>query len=201
MRATPPAEEPEQIDTATFETTLTSGQRSLLELVSPLDVVTVLAPAGTEMSATRESLVFETIEQSGLTVGASQPTTPEVVARGQHSWGRWQVATSTDEDCRSITYVLWSEGQLLPSGTGANSCDPARTYGPAICASPAPDLMLVVALGADAASVSVDVNGAQISQTIENGEDGAAVLIDNFPAGPNPITVHIDGIASNCERS
>jgi hypothetical protein len=201
MRATQTADEPEQIDTTTFETTLTSGQRFLLELVSPLDVVTVLAPADTEMSTVRESLVFETIEQSGLTVGASQPATPEVVARGQHSWGRWQVSTSIDEDCRSISYVLWSAGQILPSGTGASSCDPARTYGPAICASPQPDLMLVVALGADADSVSVEVNGVPISQTIENGEDGAAVLIDSFPAGPNPITVHIDGVAFNCDRS
>lgn len=190
---------PEAIDRATFEGTLDGGQRSLVELVSPLDVVAILAPAGTDMRQLRGTLEFEALDESGLTVEKiDQYPTPQVVARGEQTWGRWQVATSTDGSCRSVAHVLWTAGELSPIPSGASTCDPDQPFSSAICSSVGPGTVLVIALGADADSVDVELNGEPVPRPVENGDGGAAVLVDDVPPGPNPLTVTIDGAPTDC---
>jgi len=191
---------PEPINATAFQSTLDEGQRSLIELVSPLDVVTILAPPNTDMTALRDSLQFGSVEQAGLTVERINPDPPinNVVASGEHDWGRWQVAASDDGRCRSVTHAVWTAGDLSPIPAGASTCDSDTPFGQTICAATGPGQTLVIALGADASAVAVELDGQPINQPIMNGDGGAAVLVDGVSPGPNPVTITIDGTATQC---
>ena len=191
--------QPERIDAATFTAELDAGQQSLIELVSPIDVVAILAPASADMSELRDSLEFQPVSGSDLTVEHTNPyLTPNVIASGEADWGRWQVSTSADGRCRSVSYVLWTPGELSPNPTGTSSCDPEQPFGSAICAATGPGLQLVIVLGAEADAIAVKVNAAATSTPIENGSGGAAALIGGVPPGPDPVTVSVDGTDTNC---
>ena len=188
-----------QIGPGVFEATVSGGQRSLVELVSPLDLVWILAPAGTDVSTLRESIVFEPLDQSGLSVPpfSADPTTVEV-ARGEPSWGRWQVATSSDGTCRSLDRAVWAEGEYSANGSGSTSCDPDPIFNSAICSALHDGLMLVVVVGVDAARITVELDGQPVAQPIENGDGGAAVLLNDGIADVNRLTVRIDGAPTEC---
>lgn len=191
--------QPERIDAATFTAKLDAGQQSLIELVSPIDVVAILAPASADMSELRDSLEFQPLTDSGLTVEQTNPyLTPNVIASGEADWGRWQVSTSADGRCRSVSYVLWTPGELSPNPTGTRSCDPEQPFGSAICVAAGPGVQLVIVLGAEADAIAVKVNAAATSTPIENGSGGAVALIDGVPPGPDPVTVSVNGTDTNC---
>ncbi len=189
----------EQIGPGVFEATVSGGQLSLVELVSPLDLVWILAPAGTDMSTLHESIVIEPLDQSGLSVQplSADPTTVEV-ARGEPSWGRWQVATSSDGTCRSLDRAVWAEGEYSANGSGSTSCDPDPISNSAICSALHDGLMLVVVVGVDAARITVELDGQPVAQPIENGDGGAAVLLNDGIADVNRLTVRIDGAPTEC---
>ena len=184
----------------TFESTLPTGQRSLLELVSPVDAVAVLAPADTNLTRLRNSLIFGTLEQIGVTLeDIDGPPTPNIAARGESTWGRWQVARSVDNACRSITAAEWKPGQLGSNGFGGNECDQSTPPESVVCYAPSADRMLVVVIGTDAQSAVVTLDGLPISQSLDNGDGGAAVMIEGIPSGAHSIeTRTADGNTATC---
>lgn len=198
--ATAQGNPPERVNATTYQSTLDEGQRTLIELVSPLDVVTILAPPNTDMTALRNTLQFGSVDEAGLTVERLNPDPPinNIVASGEPAWGRWQVATSDDGRCRSVTYAIWTVGDLSPVPAGASTCDSDTPFGQAICAAAGPGQTLVMALGVDASAVAVALDGQPIDQPIINGDGGSAVLVDGAAPGPNPVTITINGTATQC---
>jgi hypothetical protein len=58
--------------------------------------------------------------------------------------------------------------------------------------------MLVVVVGVDAARITVELDGQPVAQPIENGDGGAAVLLNDGIADVNRLTVRIDGAPTEC---
>lgn len=192
--------QPAQLDTTTFTGTLDGGQRALLEMVSPLDAVNILAPANADLEHLRESLRFEPLDDSDLTIEDVDPgnATSDVVARGTQDWGQWQVAQSPDGTCRSITTALFTPGELTPTISGASTCDPDQPFSPAICSPVGPGRTLVIVLNTDNSNVAISVNDQSVRQAVENGQGAAFVLVEHVPTGPNPINVTANGTDLAC---
>ena len=189
----------EQIGPWAFVAPQGSGRQLMIELVSPVDAVVLSALSDADIDAYRDSLKFPTVAESGLTVVDDRPVeTSDVVARGEQDWGRWTVERSPDGSCQSLTTAEWTPGGLVPSVLATEpTCSETALPSPLVCDT---NVLrsIVVAVGADAASITLENPDGFTSTGFADGEGGAAALIERNPLIDDNITVRINDATYTC---
>jgi hypothetical protein len=190
---------PQPIDEVTLSAPLDGGRQTMVELITPLDVLTVVAPPTADLATLRDGLGFTSADRSGLTVEPFHPAAvTNVVAEGEHDWGRWQIGISDDGACRGVTSALWRTGELRPEVGSTSSCDVDVDAERVICSSTGTGRTLVVALGIDPEDLDVELDGRSIVQSVEPGTGAVATLLEVADDEANSIVVRIDGVVTAC---
>jgi len=190
----------EQIGPWAFVATQGPSRKRMLELVSPVDAVLIDALSDADLDAYRNSLQFPTVAESGLTVIDDRPVeTGEVVARGEQNWGRWTVKRSSDGACQSVTTAEWTPGGLVPYVlTTGPTCTEAPPTDPLACFTSSFERTVVIVVGANASSVTLEAQDGLSSTGFVDGEGGAAALVERSSSASDQTTVRIDGATYSC---
>ena len=189
----------EQIGPWAFTARYGPDLQHMVELVSPVDAVVIRASSDADLDSYRNSLQFPTVAESGLTVVDDRPVEPtDVVARGEQDWGRWTVERSADGTCQSLTTAEWIPGGLVPWVTAPEpTCSDTPPLSPLVCDT---NVLrsIVVAVGVDAASITLDIPDGFASTGFVDGEGGAAALIERDSLISDDITVRINDDTFTC---
>lgn len=188
----------EQIGPWAFAAAEGPSRQRMIELVSPVDAVLIGALSDADLDTYRDALQFPTVAESGLTVIDDRPIeTNEVVARGEQSWGRWTVERSSDGACQSVTTAEWTPGGLVPYAL-TTACTETPPLDPLVCFTSSFERTVVIAIGVDATSVTLEPQDGLSSTGFVDGEGGAAALIERTASASDQTTVRIDDATYSC---
>jgi len=154
-----------------------ADRSSSFVLVSPVDLVVIIASDDEQLATATSNLQLVTLEASGADFSNRRGFAADSVdARGEPSWGRWQVANGSsgdDTDCRYFEVRVWGIDGPARGYSDCGEGNPVRPDGS--------EVYCVV--------LDVEVVGAVVGATAEPafavGDDitGLAVEVDDTTGG------------------
>ncbi len=182
-----------------------AAQISAVVQVSPVDLVVVIAANDEELASAVRDLQLVSIDESGVDFASYGGFTGDNLwARGEPSWGRWQVLAGGDGDCRFFQVNVWN---IDGSGRGYTDCgerNPARTDGSQIyCVELDVEIVGTVVGATTEPVVAVDVDGLVAEQEdttgSEFGKHTTFRIVQTEPgANIRAATVLVDGVEITC---
>lgn len=166
--------------------------------VSPVDAIVIGAGSADELASAQRSLQLVPLDESGLQFEAAGGLMgSDLVARGQSSWGRWQVqTTSQDPECRGFRVSTWN---IDGSGGGYSDCgekNPVRADGSWIYCSVVEDAIVGIILDPLAPpDITVDdlVPGLTFEQEKRDAWSAFRITSTEPDADVGAATVLVDG--------
>lgn len=177
----------------------TSTKAVAYELVSPTDLVVVVAATQQLADTALADVQFD--ERPADPVPADTPLYNQVEARGEPSWGRWELATSaTDPSCWKFAATIWGPDNYGNETTSCRDAAATKSLPPAFCLQ-MDDRIVGVFLDIDAArefegaseSVAFDVSTEQTGSTVS-----FQVRDRNNPTEAPQVEITVDGSPLPC---
>lgn len=169
------------------------------EQVSPVDLIVVVA--ATQEAADDAIANVEFVERAADDESVTAPTFDQVIARGEPSWGRWEVATQTDDPtCWLFAATLWGPSNNGDAGTGCADAGATPALPSAFCLR-LDDRIVGALLDTEATPEFVGATDAVTFEEIVERSDTSVSFEIRDPMNPTAaprVNISVDGAPLTC---